>query len=87
MNRGFFIGVAMKITKLAEEYKRQYGQLKEKAEILRRCANKKELGGEAWLKIRKKININEDMAIECWGIWHKLAHYCDDKEDGRALWQ
>lgn len=81
----FFIGENMKITELAEEYKQQSEQLKEKAETLRRRANKEEMGGEAWLRTQKKINAYEEMAAECWGIWHKLAHYYDDGEDGHAL--
>lgn len=75
----------MKITELAEEYKRQSEQLKEKAETLRRRANKEEMGGEAWLRTQKKINAYEEMAAECWSIAYKLAHYYDDGEDGHAL--
>lgn len=82
---GFFIGENMKITELAEEYRQQSEQLKEKAESLRRCANKEEMGGEAWIRTQKKINAYEEMAAECWGIWHKLAHYYDDGEDTHAL--
>lgn len=75
----------MKITELAEQYKRQSEQLKEKAEKLHRRVNKEEMGGEAWLRTQKKINAYEEMAAECWSIAYKLAHYYDDGEDAHAL--
>lgn len=82
---GFFYWCFMKITELAEEYRQQSEKLKEKAETLRRRANKEEMGGEAWLRTQKKINAYEEMAAECWSIAYKLAHYYDDGEDAHAL--
>lgn len=66
----------MTITELAKEYKKQYELLSAKIEGLRPLLVV--YSGEDLFRLRKKIRIYYDMALECRRTWRMLEGYYDD---------